>query len=764
MSEKSQGNTTGQTPLPHPLPALDDIGPLVGRTFGGYEIASYIGEGPTGAVYRGEDLVGNRMAVKVMHAELSSPAAAERLVADLAKLSSLSSPHLARVVDHGFGEDGLFYLVSDELVGSDLETALADAGALTPAKALEIVLAVASALEAAHAVGVVHGGVKPRNIFLCAGPGGRPVVKLLDFGCSRLAGGPEWSGSGVVVGNPAYLAPEQFEVGAAVDARTDVYALGVIMYELFSGQLPFVGAAGTLMMRHLNELPAPPPGVDGELSSIILRALAKAPAARFPTVAALKQALERWKRTAPAILSNPLAYQVIARAAEANALRREALSAPDATTQIPKPSLQELQELAHKPEKAGTGKEYRQMVSPPTSRDRSSAPRPGVKDKNGASDDSASVEASLEDFISQANASFPTAEAGGINDGWDLHTGDVELLDDDEGVEGEEHVKAPVVVRPRAVAQAADKAGQKPVTAGPSRQTQRGIPTVNAAPVAPAQDTVVEPAPSRATAAEPLVASAPAPVAAPAPAPVAASAPVAAPAPRKTAQQAAVAAPIPSLADELEGEPEALDPPPAVAPRRRSAAQPVVADRSSEYSAPVAAPVAVPWTANPLVIIGGILAAFIIGATLVFFMVRTMVPQQPVVVQTPAAPPQIVVQPAAPVVTPLPSTAPAAAPAPTAPAPVAAAAPAPAPAHAPVAAPVVTPLPTAAPVPTPAATPVEKPAAPAAKRAPSKKATAAPAKPAAEKPTAAEKPAAEKPARKSEKSESKGGGDWVDPF
>lgn len=756
MSGKSKGNTTGQTPLPHPLPA-DDIGPLVGRSFGGYEIASYIGEGPTGAVYRGEDLVGNRMAVKVMHAELSSPQAAERLVLELERLARARSPHLQQVVDHGFGEDGLFYLVSDELVGSDLETALADTGALTPAKALEIVLAVASALEAAHAVGVVHGGVKPRNIFLAAGPPSvpGPVVKLLDFGCCRLAGGPEWSGSGVVVGNPSYLAPEQFEAagmpGGGVDGRADIYALGVLMYELFSGRLPFAGAPGQLMMRHLSETPEPPAGVDGELGSIILRALAKAPASRFPTVASLKQALERWKRTAPAILSNPLAYQVIARAAEAKAQRREALSAPDATTQIPKPSLEELQEIAHTPDskhkssaEKSARKEYRQMVSPPTSRDRS-APRPGTKEKNGTSDDSASVEASLEDFISQANASFPTAESGaGVNDGWDLHTGDVELLDEDDGVEGDD---APLVVRPRAVAQAADKAGQKPKTTAPvvaaaapmaaPRQTQRGIPTVSAAPPAPAQDTVVTPTP------------------------IPTPAPVATPAPRKTAQQAAVAVAVaPNLADELEGEPEALEPPPPVAPRRRTAAQPVVRADSAEYSQPLAAP-SVPWTANPLVIIGGILAAFVIGATLVFFMVRTMVPQQPVVVQQPA--PQIVVQPApapvaaAPVVTPLPAAAPA----------VAAPVPTPAPA---AAAPVVTPLPqpaAAAPAVAPVAAPPVATPAPAKKTTAKKAAAERPAakavaeKPAVEKKTA-EKPATEKPAKKESK-ESKGG-DWVDPF
>src|SRR5690242_14502530 len=100
----SKSTTTSETPLPHPIPApsIDEIGPLVGRTFGGYEITSYIGEGPTGAVYRAEDLVGGRMAVKVMHHELSRKPAADLLWADLQKLSALGSEHHVRVYDAGF--------------------------------------------------------------------------------------------------------------------------------------------------------------------------------------------------------------------------------------------------------------------------------------------------------------------------------------------------------------------------------------------------------------------------------------------------------------------------------------------------------------------------------------------------------------------------------------------------------------------------------------------------------------------------------------
>src|SRR6476660_3886321 len=102
-----------ETPLPVPVPAVDELGPLVGKTFGGYEITSYIGEGPTGAVYRAEDLMDQRMAVKVMHAELSRKEAAAALWADLQKLAALHEKHFVRVYDSGFGDEGQFFYAMD---------------------------------------------------------------------------------------------------------------------------------------------------------------------------------------------------------------------------------------------------------------------------------------------------------------------------------------------------------------------------------------------------------------------------------------------------------------------------------------------------------------------------------------------------------------------------------------------------------------------------------------------------------------------------
>src|SRR6266542_6329689 len=158
---------TAGTPLPAPAPAHAELGPLVGKHFGGYEVVGYIGEGPTGSVYRAEDAVGTRMAVKVMHRELSRKEHAERLWRDLAKLSALDDKHFVRAYDCGFSDDGDFYYLQDELTGVDLEEALDESGALAPRRAVEIVDQVCAAIGRAHGAGVVHGGLKPRNIFLC---------------------------------------------------------------------------------------------------------------------------------------------------------------------------------------------------------------------------------------------------------------------------------------------------------------------------------------------------------------------------------------------------------------------------------------------------------------------------------------------------------------------------------------------------------------------------------------------------------------------
>src|SRR6185369_13626106 len=139
MSKSPSVVTGSETPLPHPIPASDELGPLVGKTFGGYEITSFIGDGPTGAVYRAEDLTEQRMALKVMHRELSRKDVADQLWSDLKKLAGSGEPHFVKVYDSGFGDEGQFFYAMDELIGMDLETGLEESGALAPQKALEIV-------------------------------------------------------------------------------------------------------------------------------------------------------------------------------------------------------------------------------------------------------------------------------------------------------------------------------------------------------------------------------------------------------------------------------------------------------------------------------------------------------------------------------------------------------------------------------------------------------------------------------------------------
>jgi len=660
MSKSPAAVIGSETPLPHPVPASDELGPLVGQTFGGYEVTSYIGEGPTGAVYRAEDLTEQRMALKVMHKELSRKEAADHLWTALKKLSETSEPHFVKVYDSGFGDEGQFFYAMEELVGMDLETGLDESGALAPQKALEIVRQVCRALESAHALGIVHGGLKPRNVFLVPSDSGL-TVRVLDFGAGRLAGGAE---KGVIVGNPFYMAPEQF--GGTADAHTDVYSLGVLMYELFSGSLPFSGPShGQVMMRHLAEVPSTPPGCDEELSKIILRALVKTPAGRYGSVKQVEIALERWASSRPAMLGDAAAFQVIARAAEARAMKQAALSTPDATAPMPK---MDLAELAR-----GTRQEVIRELPPlPVTKGRKVMNVSNDK-KNGADNpnSSESVEASLEDFISQANASFPQA----TSDGWDLHTGDVELVDEaDDQLESAQHMKAPVVIP------------HKEATPAPSPRVSRQMP---------------------------------------------------------------VAAPAPAPDPELEAAAAAMDITPASGERRK-------VERTEVVSSPLHVP-STPWTANPLVIIGGLLAAFIVGAGVVFYLVKSMMPSGPVVVQQPVLVPAPAA--AAPVVTPLPQQpATTAQPVAAQPVPVAAQ---------PVAAqPVVTPIPQpvaaqlVAPAPAPEA-PKKRVAAPKKHNAPA----AAPVEhaekrsaPAPKHEASGEKPAAKKVEKKSS------GGDWVDPF
>jgi hypothetical protein len=327
-----------------------------------------------------------------------------------------------------------------------------------------------------------------------------------------------------------------------------------------------------------------------------LRALAKAPAGRFPSVAKLHEALAAWAEGARS-LEDAAAVQVMARAAESRKMKQAAGATPDATAPMPKIDLAGLahatrQDAAELPQNKRMGNGSMNEMST-------------RKDPNPNSPES--VEASLEDFISQANASFPTSSPAG-SDGWDLHTGDVELVDDDENVEADSEP----IVKARPASKPATKPAAK-VESKPAAKVD-GKPAAKPNVKAQTAANLIKRADQSGRG---LKASLEEPT--PLPPPHAAEV---TPAPRRRNPFEAVTTVMP--------EPEPLGPPPT-GPKHR-------AERTEVVSSPL--PRVAPWTSSPLMWVGGVVAAFVLGAGLVFVMVRTMMPSQPIVVQ---APPPVVV-------------------------------------------------------------------------------------------------------------------------
>jgi len=275
---------------------------LVGRVLGGrYRLRSLLAVGGMGAVWAAEDAVlGREVAVKVLGEALAGDRrAALRLRREARAAGRLAHPAIARVLD--LGEDaGRPYLVMELLHGESLAARLARAGPLAPAEAVRVVAAAADALEVAHRAGIVHRDVKPGNVFVTGGGD----VKLLDFGIASVASEAGLTG-GDLLGTAAYLAPERV-LGHAATPAADVYALGVLLYELLAGRPPFAGDTGpALAMAHVHARPAllgvvAPHKVSPALAAACERALAKDPAARPPSAAALAALLRSTVAVGPA--------------------------------------------------------------------------------------------------------------------------------------------------------------------------------------------------------------------------------------------------------------------------------------------------------------------------------------------------------------------------------------------------------------------------------------------------------------------------------
>ena len=280
-------------------------GGFAGLQIGNYRLEAEIGHGGMGSVYRARHLLLARVAaVKILHPHLSGDASmVQRFLNEARAVNDIRHPLIVEVLDAGRLASGTPYIVMEHLAGESLAARLRQAARLPLAVAVGIARQIAGALGAAHARGIVHRDLKPENVFLCdgGGGGGDPSVKVLDFGIAKLradlaGGGAETRLTGGLLGTPQYMAPEQWRTGVVADPRIDVYALGLIVFEMLSGTPPFVGDSWVDLL-HLHISGTPPRlrerGVEvpAALEAVVRRALAKEPGDRLPSMAAFDEAL-----------------------------------------------------------------------------------------------------------------------------------------------------------------------------------------------------------------------------------------------------------------------------------------------------------------------------------------------------------------------------------------------------------------------------------------------------------------------------------------
>src|SRR4029453_17006368 len=270
---------------------------LKGRILDGrYQLGSLLGVGGMARGYVATDRVLERqVGVKVLSpSDAQDPLFVERFRREARAAARLSHPNIVAVFDSG-SDAGEHYLVMEYVAGQSLAELLHRQGRLTPRRAAELAVEVCAALAAAHAQGLVHRDVKPANVLVDAD--GR--VKVADFGIVKAAATATLTGTGTVLGTAAYLSPEQAQ-GGPVDARSDLYSLGCVLYELLCGTPPFGSGADSppvaVATRHLHQPPEPPsahnPQVDPALEAVVLTALAKDPAQRHQSAIELQDALK----------------------------------------------------------------------------------------------------------------------------------------------------------------------------------------------------------------------------------------------------------------------------------------------------------------------------------------------------------------------------------------------------------------------------------------------------------------------------------------
>ncbi|MGE0546655.1 MAG: serine/threonine protein kinase [Kofleriaceae bacterium] len=282
---------------------------LVGETLDGrYFVEAKIGEGGMGVVFSARHAVIERpLAIKVLKRDvMSDEGTVRRFVQEAKAASRIGHPNIVDVTDFGTTPDGMTYSVMEFVVGQTLGAAIKHGAPFSPERTIKIASQIARALGAAHDKGIVHRDLKPENVFLTDRDGRADFVKIVDFGIAKVtptqgaAAGPRLTKVGSVFGTPEYMAPEQAAGRSDTDGRVDIYALGVLMYEMVCGRVPHRGetAVRTLAMQMLD--PIEPPSkvrpdltIPADLEAVIMNALAKRRENRFQTMSALLEALER---------------------------------------------------------------------------------------------------------------------------------------------------------------------------------------------------------------------------------------------------------------------------------------------------------------------------------------------------------------------------------------------------------------------------------------------------------------------------------------
>ena len=278
---------------------------MIGETFGNYRIIELIGEGGMGSVYLAEHPgIGRRAAVKVLRSGLTdNPELTKRFFNEARAANAIRHPGIVEVFDCATLPSGVSYIVMELLEGENLSTRLRRVGRMRHTDARRVAAQTASALAAAHAAGIVHRDLKPDNLFLVPDELDNSVelVKVLDFGIAKLGQDSEQINSvrtrtGSVMGTPAYMSPEQCRGTREIDHRSDIYSLGVILFEMLCGQPPFVsGGFGEMVHLHISQPPTPPRKIERtvpeDLEVLILWCLEKEPDDRVQTMADVHAAL-----------------------------------------------------------------------------------------------------------------------------------------------------------------------------------------------------------------------------------------------------------------------------------------------------------------------------------------------------------------------------------------------------------------------------------------------------------------------------------------